>query len=38
MPDELVGRTFYTPAEAGAEKTIRERLAWWERRLSDRGE
>lgn len=37
MPDELVGRTFYTPAEAGAEKTIRERLAWWERRLSDRG-
>ena len=38
MPDELVGRTFYTPAEAGAEKTIRERLAWWERKLSERGE
>ncbi|MFN7143559.1 MAG: replication-associated recombination protein A [Myxococcota bacterium] len=38
LPDELVGRRFYVPVDAGAEKTIRERLAWWEKRLKERGE
>jgi replication-associated recombination protein RarA len=38
LPDELVGRVFYEPADAGGERTIRERLTWWERRLRERGE
>lgn len=28
LPEALHGRSFYTPLEAGYEKTIRERLAW----------
>jgi putative ATPase len=38
LPDELVGKVYYEPVDAGAEKTIRERLAWWERKLRERGE
>lgn len=38
MPDELVGRTFYTPTDAGHERTVRERQAWWEKKLRERGE
>ena len=38
LPDALVGRRFYTPTEVGNEKTIRERLEWWARRLTARGE
>jgi putative ATPase len=38
LPDELVGKVYYEPVDAGAERTIRERLAWWERRLKERGE
>lgn len=34
LPDTLVGRRYYTPAEHGEERTIRERLAWWRRKLS----
>ncbi len=33
LPDALVGITFYTPTNQGAEKTIGERLAWWKTRL-----
>lgn len=33
LPDALVGTTFYTPTNQGAEKTIGERLAWWKQRL-----
>jgi putative ATPase len=29
LPDELRGRTFYTPGEMGQEKEIAKRLAWW---------
>jgi putative ATPase len=29
LPDELLGTRFYEPTTHGAEKTIRERLAWW---------
>ena len=38
LPDALVGRRFYAPTEVGNEKTIRERLEWWARRLTARGE
>jgi putative ATPase len=38
LPDEIAGARYYEPVEAGAERTIRERLAWWERRLRERGE
>ncbi|MDP2313077.1 MAG: replication-associated recombination protein A [Pseudomonadota bacterium] len=38
LPDELAGKVYYEPVDAGAERTIRERLAWWERRLRERGE
>lgn len=38
MPDDLVGTRFYTPAPHGAEKAMGERLAWWRRRLDERGE
>jgi putative ATPase len=30
LPDALAGETFYEPVDRGYEKTIRERLAWWE--------
>lgn len=38
MPDELRGRTFYAPTDAGHERNIRERMAWWEKKLRERGE
>ena len=33
LPDDLVSVRFYEPAEIANEKTIRERLAWWDKRL-----
>ncbi len=38
LPDALVGTQFYAPVPFGGEKLIGERLAWWERRLRERGE
>lgn len=32
LPDKLAGRTYYTPAGYGFEKTISERMAWWAER------
>ena len=32
LPDALVGQRFYAPADAGYERTIRERLAHWRSR------
>jgi putative ATPase len=32
LPDALRGRKYYSPAESGYEKTIKERLAGWEER------
>lgn len=34
LPDEIAGETFYEPVDRGYEKTIRERLAWWEKMRS----
>jgi len=36
LPDALVGRRFYRPADLANERTIRERMAWWEQRLRSR--
>jgi putative ATPase len=33
LPPELKGTRLYEPTGQGAEKTIRERLEWWRRRL-----
>ena len=33
LPQKLRGRRYYEPAGHGDEKTIRERLAWWRRKL-----
>jgi putative ATPase len=30
LPDEICDEKFYEPVDRGYEKTIRERLAWWE--------
>lgn len=30
LPDEISDKKFYEPVDRGYEKTIRERLAWWE--------
>lgn len=30
LPEALVGQRFYEPVDRGYEKTIKERLAWWE--------
>ena len=38
LPEALAGRRFYEPADLGAEKTIRERMAWWDKRLKERGD
>jgi putative ATPase len=35
-PEGLALPRFYQPTEGGNEKTIRERLAWWARRLAER--
>jgi putative ATPase len=37
LPDALVGTRWYEPTDLGNERTIRERLAWWEARLRERG-
>ena len=31
LPEDLKGQRFYEPVDRGYEKTIQERLAWWER-------
>ncbi len=36
LPAALRGRTYYEPVNHAEEKRIRERLAWWRRRLADR--
>jgi putative ATPase len=36
MPDALRGRRFYDPKDVANERTIRERLAWWAKRLRER--
>ncbi|KPJ76719.1 MAG: AAA family ATPase [Deltaproteobacteria bacterium SG8_13] len=38
LPDKLIGRTYYRPAERGYEKTIKERLAFWKRLAEGREE
>ncbi len=38
LPDELEGKVYYEPVDAGAERTIRERMAWWDKRMRERGE
>jgi putative ATPase len=35
LPDELAGRTLYTPGSFGYEKRIAERIEWWGK-LKDR--
>ena len=35
LPEALRGAKWYAPAEAGFEKTLAERLAWWEKTKSD---
>lgn len=36
LPDRLRGRRYYDPADHGEERTLRERLAWWRRKLDER--
>ena len=36
LPDALAGAQFYEPSTIGAEKTIAERLQWWQDRLKSR--
>jgi replication-associated recombination protein RarA len=36
LPESLRELRFYEPAEHGDEKVIRERLAWWARKLDER--
>ncbi len=36
LPDALAGVRFYVPADLANERTIRERMAWWEARLKER--
>jgi len=35
LPDRLRHRRYYDPAAHGEEKTLRERLAWWRRKLQE---
>ncbi len=37
LPDGLDLPPLYEPVDHGAEKAIRQRLAWWRQRLADRG-
>jgi putative ATPase len=37
LPEELRGRTFYTPGSLGFESRIAERMAWWEARRKGEG-
>lgn len=36
LPDALLGTTFYEPSDVANEKTIRERLQWWTKKLESR--
>ena len=36
LPDELLGKTYYHPGAFGYEKTVAERMRWWEERKKDR--
>jgi len=33
LPEELSGERWYSPVDRGYEKTIRERMAWWEKQV-----
>ena len=37
LPDALRGQRWYVPSEFGYEKTVQERLAWWEQLKSQPG-
>ena len=37
LPDELVGKVYYTPGDLGFEKTIVERVKWWRARSKTGG-
>ena len=34
LPEPLKGRIYYRPTDRGYEKTVRERLAWWRKKLN----
>ncbi len=36
LPDDLVGRKYYTPSKFGNEKLINERLLWWAKKKRER--
>ena len=36
LPDSLVGRQYYRPAERGFEREIRRRIAYWARLKEER--
>jgi putative ATPase len=36
LPEKLAGSRWYTPVDRGYEKTIRERLEWWEKQMKKR--
>ena len=36
LPDALRGTRWYEPGDAGFEKTVAERIAWWRKRREDR--
>jgi putative ATPase len=38
LPERIAGASFYRPRESGYEKTIRERLDWWEALKRKKGE
>jgi putative ATPase len=37
LPTRLEGSSYYEPKSVAEEKVIRDRLAWWKRRLAERG-
>ena len=37
LPEVLRGARWYEPTEAGYEKTVKERIAWWEKLKADAG-
>jgi len=36
LPEGMQQREFYHPTDIANEKTIKDRMAWWERRLAER--
>jgi len=38
LPESLRGARWYEPADAGYEKTVKERMAWWEKIKKEAGE